>query len=271
MHRTRRSFRLEPLEPRTVLTAVHPIPSAAVAAVVASPAITQPAVLEGKFTGESTAVHFGPRFDPAAGFTGVGTMIALGRLHLSGFVDHPAPAGQANGQLVLTSARGTLVLHLDGPAGNGTERVAGQLHFVIQQGTSAFRGMFGEGTILVNGGAGIPLGRAKGALTIQIQSVTVEGTATESPAHGGPGNSSAPLPGAIIVAQVAGSGQEVAQTQSDASGHFALSLPPGTYLIVPLRPASAATDFLFPPTPQKVTIAPGHVVDLTFVYGTPFV
>jgi hypothetical protein len=251
-----------------VLTTLHPIHTAAVAAVVAPAAITQPAALEGTFTGGYTAVNIGPRFGLTTVFNGAGALFALGQFHLIGFVDHPAPTGQANGLLALTNAQGNILLHLDGSA---TERVPGQLHFAIQVGTGAYRGMFGEGTILVNGASGIPIGRARGALTIQIQSVTVLGTTVESPSHGGPGNSSAPLPGALIVAQAAGNGQEVARTQSDASGHFALSLPPGTYLIVPLRPASARPFDLFPPAPQKVTIAPGQVVNLTFVYGTPLV
>jgi len=75
-----------------------------------------------------------------------------------------------------------------------------------------------------------------------------------------------PLAGAIITAQPAGGGPELARVQADAMGQFQITLDPGTYLIVPLPPQPGAP--LPRGMPQEVTIGPDQVVDVTVNYDT---
>lgn len=72
-----------------------------------------------------------------------------------------------------------------------------------------------------------------------------------------------PLAGATISVQPAGGGNEIARVQSDQGGAFVLALPPGVYLLVPLR---AGNFGLVLPPKQTVTVRSGQFTGVTLTY-----
>ncbi len=100
--------------------------------------------------------------------------------------------------------------------------------------------------------------------TSGIQGVAMEGPIAPVERPGVP--NTRPLPYAIITAQPAAGGPEIARQQADATGHFQIPLSPGTYRIVPLPPQPGS---FFPRgMPQTVTVPPGVFVNLTVQYDT---
>ncbi|MBV9867002.1 MAG: hypothetical protein JO316_16740 [Abitibacteriaceae bacterium] len=75
-----------------------------------------------------------------------------------------------------------------------------------------------------------------------------------------------PLPDAIITVQPDGGGPEIARQRTDASGHFRIPLPPGTYLIVPLPPKPGQT--LPSGTQQTVTVTQDKFLHVVVSYDS---
>jgi hypothetical protein len=72
-----------------------------------------------------------------------------------------------------------------------------------------------------------------------------------------------PVPGAIIVA-LDSAGHEVGRSATDATGHYFLHLPPGSYQLVP----QAVVGLLSKPAPASVTVTDGSPTQLDLQYDT---
>jgi hypothetical protein len=108
---------------------------------------------------------------------------------------------------------------------------------------------------------------------VAINAAGIRGLATETliggapPPFPPPPPTVRPLPGAIITVQPAGRGPEITRRRTDANGRFQIDLPPGTYLVVALRPPDQAG---LPTAPdQTATVQPGTFTNLTINYVTP--
>lgn len=97
----------------------------------------------------------------------------------------------------------------------------------------------------------------------------IQGTAMIGPIQpvSRPGEVNArPLADAILTVQPAGGGKERGRTKTNAQGRFRLSLPAGTYLVVPLPPNPAS---ILPfGKPQTVAVAADKYVEITVDYDS---
>src|SRR5437899_2724598 len=118
-----RSFVLENLEGRTLLSGVAPLDMAPVMATSEVLATAQVRAashpLSGAFNaaGTFTKPFHNPDVGPSYDFTGHGRKTSLGRFTLTGHAQTPGFVnnGRSSGRLILTTSRGTLVLTLHGP------------------------------------------------------------------------------------------------------------------------------------------------------------
>jgi hypothetical protein len=74
------------------------------------------------------------------------------------------------------------------------------------------------------------------------------------------------LPGAIISVRRANGGPEIARQKADSSGRFHLSLKPGVYVVIALRPEPG--DGLPIGAPQKIVVELGQVLNVTSLLDT---
>ena len=152
-----RSFVLENLEGRTLLSGVAPMdaaPDAATSEVLATAQVRSAShPLSGAFNaaGTFTKPFHNPDVGPQYDFTGHGRKASLGRFTLTGHVQTPGFVnnGRSSGKLVLTSSRGTITLVLHGPP-----QAPGQLPpsftYSIRKGTGAYVNSTGKGRMAVS-------------------------------------------------------------------------------------------------------------------------
>ena len=103
--------------------------------------------------GTGTGTYHGPAviIDAGTGFTLTGTadLGALGTFHVTGHVQRVGflTQGRATGDLVLTSAHGSITLALHGPVQPGFSAVPHELVYSVTGGTGAYRHLTGYGTV----------------------------------------------------------------------------------------------------------------------------
>jgi hypothetical protein len=205
----------------------------------------------------------------------LGQVRAAGDLWSSGFIR----SGQAGGTLTLRNALGSVTLLLQGSPEPGFGPLPLLFQFSVERGTGAYTGLEMSGTAFLqlrfNGHHVGPTGHGTFALTLQpnitppppglqtgIEGVAMVGPISPISVPGVP--NSRPLPGAIIDVEPPTGGAVIAQARTDDSGRFQLSLPPGTYLLVPLPPTPGRP---FPRgTPETVTVPPGGFAQVVVNY-----
>lgn len=79
-------------------------------------------------------------------------------------------------------------------------------------------------------------------------------------------NEEVAYPGAIITIQPAGGGTEIARTTSDSNGDFQITLPPGSYLMVPLLPDGTLSSQITDPSSSTVAVTANTYTLETVVY-----
>jgi hypothetical protein len=78
-----------------------------------------------------------------------------------------------------------------------------------------------------------------------------------------------PLPNAILTVQPSGGGQEITRTISDAEGKFAIDLPSGTYLLVPVPPLHQGYIMNAPSQTVVVHLHKIALVSVTYILPVP--
>src|SRR5947209_1346661 len=121
MKRPRSSFRVEPLEPRTLLSASPWPPAAASAAAQVQVAAAQAATLAGTIRGMYAFTSGIPDVGSTLRLSGSGRVQGLGPVRASGSVATTGfiASGHAGGTLTLSNPRGSVVLVLQGPTQPG--------------------------------------------------------------------------------------------------------------------------------------------------------
>jgi len=76
--------------------------------------------------------------------------------------------------------------------------------------------------------------------------------------------SDSPLAGAVVTIQPGGGGAEIARTMSDAQGNFAIFLPAGVYLVIPLLTSNLQGGLNV--SSQTVTVASGAMTTIQIKY-----
>jgi hypothetical protein len=140
-------LRIEPLEGRAVLSAVHPGVAVHPAAVVQG---AQYLFLNGQVHGTSRNVPTNPDAGATLALEGSGRVTPLGQVHLSGTLHGTGfiQQGQAGGTIRLSNARGSVTLSLVGPTQNGfTPPQSGTYSFTVESGTGAYAHSLGTGTV----------------------------------------------------------------------------------------------------------------------------
>ena len=155
-----RRLQVEELEPRTLLNAGPLAPPALGPALVASPHAQHGLDLSGSLHGRYTLLNVSVVDGAAASLSGSGHVHGLGRVTVTGSLEVSGLIGNAMpvGELVLSNTRGTLTLQLRAPGPRKFDPLPARYTFAIVQGTGAFQGMTGGGTIHMHFGAPSPAG-----------------------------------------------------------------------------------------------------------------
>jgi hypothetical protein len=142
--------RVESLEGRVVLSTVaapHPGGGITGASLVRGASYL---FINGTAHGTAHATPGMPDTGAVVALHGTGMLTPLGNVRVSGnlvgtgFIQQ----GNATGSIVLTNARGSVTLHLDGPSQPGfTPPGSGTYQFSIQRGTGAYAHTIGTGTV----------------------------------------------------------------------------------------------------------------------------
>jgi hypothetical protein len=149
---------VETCESRTLLSAGIGRPPAVVAMVSHHPA--GPVRLVGTFQGQYQINGFIPDVGKTYVISGSGSVHGQGRgsvagsLHSLGFIAQ----GEAQGDLTLQGARGSVTLHLTGPSQAGFQPLPSQFSFTTTGGTGRYRRLHASGTatLTLTPGAGLP-------------------------------------------------------------------------------------------------------------------
>jgi hypothetical protein len=170
MTKPSRCPQVEELEPRTLLNAAPVPPPVLGPALVASLQGQRELDLRG-------TLHGGYRLLSAilvdegevAQLSGSGDVHGLGRVTVTGTLEVPGfiRNGTPGGELVLSNTRGTLTLQLQAPLQVGFAPLPPRYTFQIVQGTGAFQGMTGGGTIHMHFGAPSPAGAGHFTMAIR--------------------------------------------------------------------------------------------------------
>jgi hypothetical protein len=150
------SFALENLESRALLSAAAPLGASPMMNMSALYAAARTTSTHSPFTapfnvpGTFTKALGNPDAGSQDQFIGAGKTKSLGKFTLTGHIQTPGfvAHGKAAGQLVLTTAKGTITLSVSGPAASGS--LPTMLNFTITKGTGAYAKSTGKGSVSVS-------------------------------------------------------------------------------------------------------------------------
>ena len=163
-------LRVEELEPRTLLNAAPVPPPALGPALVASPQAHHGLDLRGTLHGDYKLLNvIFVDAGAAAHLSGSGHVHRLGRVTVTGSLEVPGLIrnGTPAGELVLSNSRGALTLQLQAPLQTRFDPLPPRYTFQIVEGTGAYQGMTGGGTIHIHFGATSPAGAGHFTMAIR--------------------------------------------------------------------------------------------------------
>jgi hypothetical protein len=169
MTKPSRRLQVEELEPRTLLNAAPVPPPALGPALVASRQADHGPDLGGTLHGGYMLLNVMIVDGAAASLSGSGHVHPLGRvtvtgsLEVSGLIGNGMPVGE----LVLSNSRGTLTLQLRAPRHRRFDPLPARYTFQVVQGTGAFQGLTGGGTIHIHFSAPSPAGAGHFTMAIR--------------------------------------------------------------------------------------------------------